>query len=241
MSLASVNRASVSGADREAVVAGAQAGRCSPRFGKLSRAVCGLGLLCGLLGGGAAQAQQWDVDALMQLLAQTRSSRATFEEKKYLSAVELPLESSGELIYQAPDRLEKRTIRPQPESLVLDKDVLVFERQGRKRSIPLQSYPEVGMFVESIRATLAGDQPALARHYKIELKGKAERWTLLLQPLQAKAAALVSQVRMNGQRERINTIEILQGNGDRSVMGITPLHPASGQAVSASATHTPVP
>lgn len=177
-----------------------------------------------------APSQAWSVEQLMQLLAQTRASRARFEEKKYLSALDEPLESSGELIYQAPDRLEKRTTAPHAESLVLDKDMLVFERQGRKRSIPVQAYPEVGAFVESIRATLAGDQQALARYYKMVLKGHSGRWTLSLQPLQAKAAALVSQVSVTGQRERIDAIEILQRNGDRSVMSIMPVAAAVASA-----------
>lgn len=180
---------------------------------------CGLGLG---LGSGPVRAEEWGVDALMRSLAQTKSSRADFVEQKYLSSVETPLESSGELSYQAPDRLEKRTLKPTAESLVLDKDTLLLERKGRKRSIPLQSYPEVGAFVESIRATLAGDRAALDRNYQIELEGKRERWRLLLRPLQAKAAAMVSQIRFSGQREHIETIEILQGNGDRSVMTITP-------------------
>ncbi|RZL03265.1 MAG: outer membrane lipoprotein carrier protein LolA [Rubrivivax sp.] len=182
---------------------------------------CGIGLAMGHVP--AQAAPEWTIDTLMQLQAQTKSSRATFVEQKYLSSVETPLESSGELSYQAPDRLEKRTLKPTPESLVLDKDTLLLERKGRKRSIPLQSYPEVGAFVESIRATLAGDRAGLDRNYQIELEGKRERWRLLLKPLHAKAAAMVSQIRLSGQGEQVETIEILQGNGDRSVMTITPL------------------
>jgi hypothetical protein len=177
----------------------------------------------------------------MQLLAQTRASRATFEEKKYLSSLDQPLESSGELLYQAPDRLEKRTTAPFLESLVLDKDMLIFERQGRKRSIPVQTYPEVGAFVESIRATLAGDQQALARHYEMALTGSSARWTLLLKPLQAQSAALVSSVRVNGQRERIYSIEILQRNGDRSVMSIVPANGPASTAVAPVATAKATP
>ena len=30
-----------------------------------------------------------------------------------------PLHSSGELLYEAPDRLEKRTLKPRPEVLLL--------------------------------------------------------------------------------------------------------------------------
>lgn len=181
---------------------------------------CGIGLVLG--NGPAHAADEWTIDTLMRLQAQTRSSRATFVEQKYLSSVEIPLESSGELSYQAPDRLEKRTLKPTPESLVLDKDTLLLERKGRKRSIPLQSYPEVGAFVESIRATLAGDRAGLDRNYQVELEGKRERWRLLLKPLNAKATAMVSQIRLSGRGEQVETIEILQGNGDRSVMTIIP-------------------
>jgi hypothetical protein len=199
----------------------------APGMGSLKRLawlLCGV-VLCGLALAwpAVARAESLQLDTLMQMLAQTKASRATFFEKKYLSAVETPLESTGELLYQAPDRLEKRTLKPVFESLVLDKDVLQFERQGRKRSIALQAYPEVGTFVDSIRATLAGDQQALARSYRMTLQGKSERWFLQLQPLQAKAAALVAQIKLSGQRERIDTIEILQANGDRSVMSVTPL------------------
>ncbi|MDI1258446.1 LolA-related protein [Aquabacterium sp.] len=186
---------------------------------------CGLGLA---LGHGAVHAaEEWNIDTLMRLQAQTQSSRATFVELKYLSSLETPLESSGELSYRAPDRLEKRTLKPTPESLVLDKDTLLLERKGRKRSIPLQSYPEVGAFVESIRATLAGDRAGLDRNYQLELEGKRERWRLLLKPLNAKAAVMVSQIRLSGQGEQVDTIEILQSNGDRSVMTVTPQPPAN--------------
>jgi hypothetical protein len=181
-------------------------------------------LLAGLtlLASGPVRAETWGLGSLMQALAQTTSSRATFVEKKYMAALDTPLESSGELVFVAPDRLEKRTLQPKAESMVLDKSMLTLERGGRKRSLPLQSYPEIGAFVESIRATLAGDQAALERHYQIELGGKAERWTLKLKPIDPKMGALVKNLSLSGVRDRVDVIEIMQADGDRSVMSITP-------------------
>ena len=76
------------------------------------------------------------------------------------------MESSGELSYVAPDRLEKRTLKPKPESMVLDGGTLTLERGGRKRSLPLADYPEVGAFVrQHSRHAL----PAITRPFSVPM------------------------------------------------------------------------
>src|SRR5660398_102116 len=59
-----------------------------------------------------SHAADWDIDQLMHDLAQTRSGRASFVEKKSIAMLDKPVESSGELFYWAPDHLEKRTLKP---------------------------------------------------------------------------------------------------------------------------------
>ena len=65
-----------------------------------------------------AHAADWDLDQLMRDLAQTRSGHASFVEKKSIAMLDKPVESSGELFYSAPDHLEKRTLKPKPESMI---------------------------------------------------------------------------------------------------------------------------
>ena len=102
-------------------------------------------------------------------------SQGKFVEKKYLSVLNKPLESSGTLLFQSPAHLEKHTLLPKAESLVLDQGVLTIENSARniKRTLVLQEYPAVWAFVESIRSTLAGDLPMLERFYTIKLEGNA--------------------------------------------------------------------
>ena len=175
--------------------------------------------LCLALPAGAALAA-FDLGQLMQTLAQNRGDRALFVEKKYLAVLDKPVESSGELLYVAPDRLEKRTFKPRPESLVLEGGLLTIERGKQKHQLALQDYPEVAAFVESIRGTLAGDRKALERVYGLRLEGTPERWTLYLLPSDPKMAALVSRISIAGVRGDVRSIEILQADGDRSVMSI---------------------
>jgi outer membrane lipoprotein-sorting protein len=165
---------------------------------------------------------------LMQLFAATKASRADFVDRKYLSSLDRPLESSGELLYTAPSRFEKRTIKPKPETVIVDGDTLSIERAGTKRSISLASYPEVAAFTGSIRATLAGDYAALSRDYKVVVEGTDAAWRMTLLPSDPKIAAVVSRVTVDGRGNRIDTFEVLQADGNRSVTTIVP-HDAPGK------------
>ena len=160
----------------------------------------------------------WDVQQLMDSLAQNKSGRAAFVEKKYIAVLDKPVESSGELVYTAPDGLEKLTFRPKPEAMVVKGGDLVVKRGKQQHRLQLQTYPELAAFIDSIRGTLAGDRKALERNFRLSLDGTAERWILQLQPLDEKMQAVVLRIAISGVREQVRGIEIIQADGDRSVM-----------------------
>jgi len=168
-------------------------------------------------------AADWDIDQLMQTLAQTRSGHVRFVEKKSIAMLEAPVESSGELFYTAPDRLEKRTLKPKPESMILDQSTLLVERGRQKHSLQLQDYPEIAAFIDSIRGTLAGDRKALERNYRLSLEGTNQNWTLQLLPSNEKMLAVVKRIRIAGADDEVSRIEIFQADGDSSVMLIEKL------------------
>lgn len=173
-----------------------------------------------LLLGQAVQAAPLSISQLMASLAEHPQGAATFTEKKTISILEQPVESSGELLFIAPARLEKRTLKPRPETMVLDGDTLTLERGRRKHVLQLRDYPEVAAMIESIRATLAGDRQALERAYHLALDGSAERWTLVLTPLDPKVGAVIARIRMEGVKDVVRSVEILQADGDSSLMTI---------------------
>jgi outer membrane lipoprotein-sorting protein len=165
----------------------------------------------------------WDIEQLMQSLATTRSGHASFVEIKSIAILDKPVESSGELFYSAPDRLEKRTLKPKLESMVLDKDKLIVEQRGKKRVLALQNYPEVAAFIDSIRGTLAGDRKALERNYQLTIEGDQQNWNLTLLPIDDKMKKIVAKISIAGSDNVLQTINILQADGDSSQMTITPL------------------
>ncbi|BAK76080.1 putative transmembrane protein [Pseudogulbenkiania sp. NH8B] len=185
----------------------------------MSKTLAGLAVL---LTAGLCQAAELSVADLMQMLGQKKSGTATFVEKKYIAMLKQPLESSGELAFTAPDRLEKRTLKPKAESVLLEGNKLTLERSdGRKMTVALSDRPEVAAFVESIRATLSGDRGGLERFYTLALSGDAEQWKLNLTPIQPRMQKVISQIRIAGKQAQVKTIEFQQADGDRSEMAIT--------------------
>jgi len=158
------------------------------------------------------------LDQLMGQLRQRQHGHVSFSEVHTSSVLDRPLTSTGELFYDAPDRLEKRTNKPRQERLVLENGQLSFERRHKKYQVALADYPQAAPFIEGIRATLAGDRAALERLFHVSFDTAGEQWTLRLTPVDAQAVAQVAAVRIEGSSDLIRTVTVQLVNGDRSVM-----------------------
>jgi outer membrane lipoprotein-sorting protein len=176
--------------------------------------------LCLVPAQAADQKAEWNIEQLLLMMSKTQSARASFVETKSIAMLDAPVESSGELFYKAPDYFEKRTLKPKPESMVLDGNTLIMERGKRKRSLQLQNYPEIAAFTESIRGTLAGDRNSLERTYHLTLQGSMREWELLLTPIDSKMQKVLEHIRISGAEGELHTIEISQADGDSSLMSI---------------------
>jgi outer membrane lipoprotein-sorting protein len=160
---------------------------------------------------------------LMQKLEKAKPSHATFTEKKHIALLDEPVESSGELFFTAPDHLEKRTLLPKPESLIVDGNKIFIERGSKTYYFTMQNLPELGVFINSIRGTLAGDLKSLERSFQLSLKGNIDQWTLQLLPTNKKMQKLLNNIQIVGLNDQIHSIEISQVDGDSSHMLIKPV------------------
>jgi hypothetical protein len=180
-------------------------------------------LLLSLLFSTSSYADTFTIHQLMQSLAEAKPSRATFTETKHIALLDKPVKSSGELFFTAPDYLEKRTLLPKPESVILDGNKILIERGSKTYYFTLQNLPEMGIFINSIRGTLAGDLDALERSFQLSLEGNANKWTLQLVPTNAKLQKLFQHIRIAGFNNQINSIDVIQTDGDSAYMSIKPL------------------
>lgn len=182
----------------------------------------GLSLLLFAAGVAAAADPDWALEQLMRELAAVKESKAHFVERKYLKLLTAPLQTEGQLLYRAPDRLEKYTLKPKAERMVVEAGRLTIENiaRGSKRVIALSDNLALWGLVESIRATLKGDLPLLGIFYQVKLSGERGKWRLKLIPRELKMQAAVEWIQIDGRDQRIESIEVLETKGDRSVMSI---------------------
>jgi outer membrane lipoprotein-sorting protein len=187
------------------------------------RLVLAVFMLLAIAAPAVAQTQAgWGLPQLMATLAHVKSASAQFVERKTLRVLDTPLVSSGTLLYVAPDQVEKITVLPERERIAISGDKLTIEggTSDRPRTLSLANAPEIAAFVESIRATLAGDLPALDRFYRVKLAGEPASWQLDLVPRAEKLTQLVRRIRISGSGEKITSVETDEADGDRSEMSV---------------------
>ncbi len=191
-----------------------------PRRSPINRGATLLATLIVALATQATPASDWDIAALMAMLAQNEGGRTTFTEKKFMAILDVPLVSSGELFYTPPDHLEKKTLLPKAEGFVLDGDIVTVRRGKKTYKLQLQDYPKIAVFTESIRGTLAGDRKALERSYRLNLDGDPQQWTLTLSPADNRMSDVIQNILVRGEQSKVHSIEIRQADGDYSIMTI---------------------
>jgi hypothetical protein len=173
--------------------------------------------------GVAAPVRALETADVLGALARIGRSEATFEETRHIAALTAPVVRRGTLRYVRPAELEVVVETPVRERIRVAGPMLTIEGRKGVREIRLADMPAIAGWVESVRATLAGDAPALARHFTVRTSGGLERWQLDLTPLSVELAAVVTRVTINGAGAQIGRIEIAEASGDRSVMVVTPM------------------
>ena len=185
------------------------------------------GVLVGLLAGAAAPGGEpatdtASLDAVLASLRAVRHVEARYVERRTLHALTAPIQTSGTLRFDAPDRVEKSSDLAADagvERLLIDRGQIRIERTGAAPlAFSVADHPEIGVLVESIRATLAGDGDALQRAFVVRMAGTVSRWQLVLQPRAHRD--LLQWMRIDGGGGRVSQIDTEDGDGDLSTMTI---------------------
>lgn len=173
-------------------------------------------------------AQAFGLPQLMQVLAQVKAGEATFTEMRHSNLLDRPLESTGRLSFQAPDRFVRETLNPRSESLAVVGNEVTMRQGSRSRTVQLDSVPEASVIVEAVRGTLSGNREAIERHFTAEVSGSAARWSLLLVPREERLRLQVVQIAVMGEQAQLREITVSMSGGDYSVMKIQNAKPAAG-------------
>ncbi len=166
----------------------------------------------------SASAADIDMKSLMQQFAASKHTKAEFTERKYVRILDSPVESSGDLTFQAPDRLEKRTKLPRAETMLIEGNKVSIERGSFKRSMMLDEFVDMSSLVKSLTATFRGDQEGIEKYFAWSLSGPVNKWQLVLRPKSSKLFITLREIRFAGEGNYVHTVETTLTDGDWSLM-----------------------
>lgn len=158
-------------------------------------------------------------EALLALYAARAGFEAGFEEEKTLALFREPLRSRGRLYFDPPSTLLRRVEEPRPSEILVTQDAIRIREDGREQVMDLRLRADARPLVESMLWLFAGDRAALERVYSIayEVVSDSERsWELRLRPRSAPLDQLIRELRVRGQGQRTQTLEVIETSGDRT-------------------------
>jgi hypothetical protein len=181
-----------------------------------------------LLSGSMARGEEPPINTctLSQVLAaraKIPQSAAVFTQERRVHYVRDPLFSSGRLRFVAPDHLEMIVESPQSESFIYEDGVLSLQRgdENSAEEVSVESNLLLSAMFSGLVGTLSGNEEELRRVFFVEFVADACNWRMNLVPKSKRVLQKIQEIQLKGTDQHIEEFELLQANGDRSLLRIT--------------------
>lgn len=181
-----------------------------------------LSLLVPAVSAGAGQQKPLAVEQLGKIITGVPDHTAKFHETRRLTLLSEPVELEGRLVFHAPDRLEKHTLVPQREDLVVDGQWVnvSLPDQNTEMRFNIADDPVLHGLLFSLQSLLNGKPENLSRIFTLEAWGDSSHWTLRLKPVSAEMKKRLQILRVTGEGRWLRTIELWETSGDYMIMTI---------------------
>lgn len=154
-------------------------------------------------------------EVILHRIALVSQRNNHFTETRQLHALKRPLQSEGQLKFFPPDHVEKLTLLPVKDDVVIEGDTMQFQHgQADVRNIPLHLNPTLQIIVDTIRGPLEGNINLLQHYYILKADGNIGQWRLTLTPRTKEVAKIIQIVKLEGHNNVIEHTYLLQTNGD---------------------------
>ena len=177
-----------------------------------------------------AAGNSWTVKRLMWELSQVSYARLNFVETRQSMFLATDMVIEGNIEYRAPDHIEKVTVSPMSEKILVDGDTMLVEKTTyskdhyavvKTKHYSIESHPVLKATVGSIRYILAGNSEMLGEYYEMSISGQCENWTLELIPRTVEIADYLQKIILSGNESSILRYVTIQADGDETVMALT--------------------
>ncbi|WP_233214297.1 outer membrane lipoprotein carrier protein LolA [Pollutimonas nitritireducens] len=172
------------------------------------------------------QAWGFDLDDLQAQLQSANVVRGNFIQEKFLRSLPQPLTSQGTFTLLAGQGLLWRVQIPIAIDMRITAEGIARRggapRDGARRDVndtwqALPAKSSSGRETRLFLAVLAGDTQGLKDNFDIVIEGESQTWKLALTPRSALLRQVFDRIEISGG-QLVNTIEMIETQGDRSVL-----------------------
>jgi hypothetical protein len=143
-----------------------------------------------------------------------QTDHKNFIEEQYDPLLDISQTQFGSMHYQSPDLLEQRYQKPLQGSIIFTPTTIKVNFPNRKLVLPVENFPELALFSQTILNLLNGDLEKLSKHFKLTLlSAKKHNWSLILTPINQLKNRLRS-IQIDGTESTIESILFTQLSGD---------------------------
>ena len=166
----------------------------------------------------------WTLELMMNQLQQIGERSARFTETREPALLEQPIEQTGTLSFQPPDRLIRTLSPPSDSRYEIEGNRLTLWQGGRQQqTLLLDNLPGLLAFSASFRSVLAGDLETLQSYFVTRLSGDESAWKLTLTPKQSGLARQIARIDIDGRRQEIDRYTVVETSGDQTITHLTPV------------------
>ncbi len=174
----------------------------------------------------AATAFASALDTLLTDLGKVETRHARFVEERTLGVLDETLVTEGTLFYEAPNRLIRQDLLPEPAVYEIMDEQLTIIVDGEERVLALDQEPMLAALVLPFRAMFAGDLEALQTMFEPAYRKEADGWIVRLTPKQSSPAApFLDHIEIAGKETTILGMTVHEQDGDLSRMTLEPVRP----------------
>lgn len=157
-------------------------------------------------------------NTILTTLAKQKNRHFYFVQEKKLAMLDKPLITEGELLLDDTQTVTWDIQKPFALRYVLTPNSIREIDANGERSVQTGQNPLAAALTQAMTATFSGqwqDDSALAA---VTASGNTQRWQLQITPRSTELKTLINTMTVDGTQQGINTVTILESNGDRAVI-----------------------
>lgn len=146
-----------------------------------------------------------------------------FVQRKFLTILPQPLQSSGQFAFQPDTGLEWETRQPLHSKLTFSAEGILQEQNGQKTWLARADQPGVAVIGQIMTAILTRDWDTLEAFFTLDIApaDTSGQWTLMMTPKQSTLATVISRIALSGD-QHLRQMILLEQGGERTEIDFIP-------------------